>query len=419
MKIVCNIYVGYRSLPNKLAARGRKYVKSTLALCKHPKSGEFCMILFTSQNQNGTKYAIKDNIKQVLTKFVNEGKCTVQFVSPEHDLFIDSDPVQLKAFLHLLRRALENKISNKELTTSSIGVTGVKLKDMPSKTLSIQKRSDYPSKGFPRTLEELHINGIDRCGVDIGIFNLVRLKVLDLSNNLIETIPKELNTLPNLREFNISCNLLFKEKSWNWLGGNLSKSLQILNLSHNKLEYVPRQISHLSQLDTLNLNNNCLKKLIPGIGKLRNLKIFNASNNELSTLPGNVKSLSLKSIDLSHNNFQQNIPTRSVSSSEPLPVCTLKEYAGRKVLGARIPYPPGTLPWTVIAYLDSANFCMCGRACLDRFIKTAHNLMLTSIAESVSTSVGEKMYVPVDSYFCSVKCYTSAFRARTRNPIIR
>nr|XP_023023316.1 leucine-rich repeat protein 1-like [Leptinotarsa decemlineata] len=418
MKIVCNVSVGNRQLPIN---KPKKHVKSTLALCKNPNSGDFCIILFNGHNKNGTKYNLKGNVKQVLTKFASEGKCTVQFKIPEHDLYISCDAIQLKGFLHLFKRVLENKVTSKELTVSSLAVTPVRAQDMAPRKLIITKRSDYPSKGFPRTLEELHINDIGRCGVDVGIFHLTKLRVLDLSSNCIEFVPEELNILPNLKELNLSANRLHKAtfRQWSWMRGNLAKSLVLLNLSHNELVVLPNQIRKLHQLQTLNLNYNSLQALPTSLGSMSNLKIFSASNNSIKSLPGSLKKLRLQSIDVSHNNFLQHVPHRPADVSCPLRVCSLKEYASRKVLGARLPYPPGSLPVTVINYLDDAGFCVCGKACLEVFVKSSHNLMLTTIAESVSTSVGEKMFVPIDCYFCSLKCYNFALQTRTRHPIVR
>ncbi|CAG9823098.1 unnamed protein product [Phaedon cochleariae] len=307
------------------------------------------------------------------------------------------------------------------MTFSSMAVTPVRAKDIAPTKLSIKNRSEYPSKGFPRTLEELHINDIKRCGVDTGIFQLSKLRILDLSNNIIEFVPEALNLLPNLKELNLSHNSLHlsKARQWDWLGGNLSKTLQSLDLSHNELIVVPNQISKLHQLSTLLLNSNCLRGLPAGIGNLKSLKVFSASKNNISSLPGSMKKLKLQSIDVSHNSFLQDIPRRAATISNPLPVCTLKEYSSRKVLGARLAYPPGSLPSTVIHYLDNANYCVCGRACFQVYVKSSHHLMLTSIAETVNTSVGEKMFVPMDCYFCSMKCFSVAFQARNRNPIVR
>ncbi|KAJ8924218.1 hypothetical protein NQ315_007009 [Exocentrus adspersus] len=420
MKIVCNVFVGNRLLPPLALSRSKKHIKSTLALCKHPKLNEYCIILFTAQNKNGTKYTLKDNIKQISTKFVNEGKCTIQFLRPEHDLFIQSDVIQLKGFLHLLKRALEHKISEKELSVSSMAVTPVNQKNIAPTKLVITKRSDYPAKGFPRTLEELHINDIQRCAVDKGILNLVKLKILNLSNNCIEYVPEELGRLVNLRELNLSHNQLGRAtlKQWNWMGQPVSKNLSLLDLSHNGLTFIPHHISRFRKLTTLNLNNNSIKLLPTGIGNLRNLKIFSASNNALITLPGSVKNLRLLSIDVSNNHFEQCIPNEAGVFPKPLPVCTLKEYASRKVIGAGITYFAGILPLTVIDYLDSAKYCVCGKALFEVFVRSSHNLLLRSIAESVSSSIGDE-FVPIDCYFCSLACFGCTYMTRSRPVFVR
>lgn len=420
MKLVCNVFVGNRSVPNQAVMR-RKHVKSTLALCKHPNTKEYSFILFNGQVKNGTKYNIKGNIKQVLTKFVNEGKCTIQLNNPPHDLFIQADTIQLKSFLHLFKKALENKLSDKDVTCSSLSVTPVRQKDMAPTKLIILKRSDYPPRGFPRTLEVLYINDIHRASLDRGILQLLRLRTLDLSNNCIEYLPQELSRLPSLKELTLSHNLLGKgrPKQWNWIDGNLAKSLVSLNLSHNELNFVPDQIIKLYKLHSLHVSNNNLTSLPSGIGNLRNLKVFSASDNKISILPGSIKKWKLQNLDLSNNSLQpcsQSLPPSKIP--KPLEVCTLKEYAARAVLFAEIPYPPGTVPQTVANYLDHARYCVCGKACFDIYIKHSHMLLLDNIAEVMSTNLGTMVYVPIECYFCSGKCFGTAFHNRNRNPII-
>lgn len=70
------------------------------------------------------------------------------------------------------------------------------------------------------------------------------------------------------------------------LTGDWSK-LQYLNLSHNRLTHLPAGLTRLSSLRKLYVNNNQLKFAgIPsGIGKLMDLEIFDASYNELETIP--------------------------------------------------------------------------------------------------------------------------------------
>ncbi|XP_060529946.1 leucine-rich repeat protein 1 isoform X2 [Cylas formicarius] len=382
MKIACNICVVNRSLPN-LAHLKKKHVKSTLALCRHPKNKEYCLMLFSGHNKNGTKYPVNQNIKHVLTKFIHEGKCTIQIKNPEHDLYIQGDAIQIKGFLHLFKRALEGKISDKELTCSSMAVTPIKAKDIAQTKLIISRRSEYPIKGFPRTLEVLYVNNIDRCALDKGILQLFKLRVLNLSGNLIEYLPNEINKLACLKELNVSRNCLGKASlsRWSWIGGELCKSLVLLDLSRNELGFVPDQIAKLHSLTTLHLNDNHLTTLPTSIGSLRHLKVFSAAYNRLTILPGSVKMLRLQSIDLSNNRFEQNVPNGAGIFPRPLPACSLKEYAGKKVLWARIPFPPGSIPTTLIDFLDHAKYCVCGKACFGVFVRHSHNLLLSTISE--------------------------------------
>lgn len=43
------------------------------------------------------------NIEAVFTKFVSEGKFTIRFKMPEHDLCVKTDPVLAKSFLHICK----------------------------------------------------------------------------------------------------------------------------------------------------------------------------------------------------------------------------------------------------------------------------------------------------------------------------
>ncbi|XP_068894827.1 leucine-rich repeat protein 1-like [Tenebrio molitor] len=419
MKLVCSVSIGNRLLPTLSINSRQKHVKSTLALCKHPKSEDYFIILFTSQNKTGTKYSVKGNISQILTRFISSGKATIQFKTPPHDLYVQSDVIQLKGFLHLLKRVLENKISPKELTCSSISVTPVAAKDMPLKKLVIKKRSEYPSKGFPRTLEALYINDIKRCSLDKGILFLSKLKILDLSQNCLEFIPEELNRLC-LSELNLSSNNFSKStpKQWTWMGGNLSKSLQSLNIESNNLKYLPDQIIKLYKLVTLNVNNNELTKLPVGIGNLRYLKILIASNNFLASLPGSLKKCHLQLLNLYNNNFPSTRQNNSVvATPSNFPVYSLLESSARNVLDLKLAYCPATIPHTLVHHLDHAKYCVCGKACIDVFIRAPETLSVASLAQDFVTSTSTSI-VTVECYFCSLKCFRTSHMARNRYPVI-
>ncbi|KAK4885223.1 hypothetical protein RN001_001494 [Aquatica leii] len=417
MKLACSVAVGNRL--QSTVNHNKRHASSTLALCKNLKSTTYYILLFCPQYKNGNKYQL-ENLSKVLSRFVNEGKATIQFNSPPHDLYIQADPILLKSFLCLLRRTLENKLSEKDQVCCSMSITATPVKPAVKK-LVIVKRSDYPDKGFPRTLEILHINNIKRSSLDKGILQLSKLRLLDVSHNNIEYLPSELSSLPSLSELNVSHNEFGKGtlKQWLWVGGYLCKTLKILDISNNTLNFLPYSLIKLQSLISLHIDHNLIQSLPSGIGSLKHLKFFTASNNLISVLPGSIKKLRLQNLDLSNNNFQNNQHSNPAAIfPKPLPVRTLKEYAARCVLYLQLPYAIGALPQTVIQFLDSTNYCVCGQACFNIFIRQNQMLLLTSIAQTFYVSSDDLIYVPVDCYFCTLKCFGSAHHNRVRQPVI-
>ena len=85
-------------------------------------------------------------------------------------------------------------------------------------------------------------------------------------------------------------------------------SLKELNLPDNALEYIPREIKNLSKLEVFGLWDNSLKTLPKEIGKLINLKELILSRNKIKTLPNEVTNLpNLYSLKLDENSLS-NIP---------------------------------------------------------------------------------------------------------------
>lgn len=65
------------------------------------------------------------------------------------------------------------------------------------------------------------------------------------------------------------------------------QKLETLNVSHNKLTALPACLCKLAALRRLYVNDNLLdfEGIPSGIGKLGNLEIFSASNNQLEMIP--------------------------------------------------------------------------------------------------------------------------------------
>ncbi|WP_420865426.1 leucine-rich repeat domain-containing protein, partial [Leptospira weilii] len=78
---------------------------------------------------------------------------------------------------------------------------------------------------------------------------------------------------------------------------NLTEALQntmnvgILNLENNELRILPKEIGQLESLELLDLSNNELRILPKEIGQLRNLKTLHLLNNRLRTLPKEIRQL--------------------------------------------------------------------------------------------------------------------------------
>jgi len=96
----------------------------------------------------------------VFTKCVNEGKATIRFKEPPHDLNISCDVILLKSFLKTLKLALEGKDLTKVPGCLSTVVPGKEATVKKPKTkLIIKCKSEYPVlEGFPRTLEYLQVS---------------------------------------------------------------------------------------------------------------------------------------------------------------------------------------------------------------------------------------------------------------------
>lgn len=189
MKLQCQVEVVNR-LHNSLNIKSSgKHLKSTLALGKEPKcDDEYFIIHFSSTNKSGLKYRVK-SIKQVFVKCINEGKSTIRFEDPPHDLCIKCETIQLKCFMRLLKSCITGDTKGLQLSTlSNISVIA---KDNAPTKLVIRDRSEFPAKGFARTLETLHIVGLKLCNFRRDILLLRHLVVLDMSDNEIEKIPPE------------------------------------------------------------------------------------------------------------------------------------------------------------------------------------------------------------------------------------
>ena len=129
------------------------------------------------------------------------------------------------------------------------------------------------------------------------------LRELDLSNNLILDIDSvDFSKLQNLTSLSLQGNSLWQ------ISNNLAQltNLKYLNLSSNNLTQLPGKLCDIRTLVELDLSFNHISSLPENIGQLINLEKLSMTNNDLNKeLPKSFKRLlSLRELDVRYNKLQ-------------------------------------------------------------------------------------------------------------------
>ncbi|XP_034252973.1 leucine-rich repeat protein 1 [Thrips palmi] len=413
MRLNCTVERRDRQFPT-LAVKGKRPTASVLSIGLKTNKGEVAIIHHSITTKENTSYNVKGNILKVHSKFIEEGKTTISFAQPPHDLMIKAnDVIQLKSFLGSIRSVLQGK----ELSKGGGGLSSLNAPvkvHRPKTTLVITSGGQYPVlEGFPRTLVHLQINGLERATFDSRILKLNLLKTLDLSNNKLKILPRGLGDLPNLSELLLANNDLGsaarQRGAWDWLRGpQLSKGLQLLDLRSNDIPALPSFIRDCVGLTTLKLDKNQLTILPSGIGKMSSLRELYASQNNLRFLPGSMKMMAppLTHLDVSNNPFTGECITTQMITMKPL---SLKELAARCVIAKKIFVSEAIIPLTVLQFMHGCDFCACGSACFNPAYSKIVYSCIGKIASSYTVSIGESTHKPFRMSICSDRCIRNKF----------
>ena len=144
------------------------------------------------------------------------------------------------------------------------------------------------------------------------IFALI-LKFLDVSHNLLTSLPDEIGNCPSLVEIRLNGNQI--ERLPESIG--MLENLESLNLSSNQLETLPRNLSGLRILKSLNLESNNIHTIPDSIGHLEMLSDLNLAKNQIQNIePGSLENLrSLVQLDIHQNKLTHFV---SVPASDQL-----------------------------------------------------------------------------------------------------
>ncbi|KAL0308270.1 UNVERIFIED_CONTAM: Plant intracellular Ras-group-related LRR protein 6 [Sesamum radiatum] len=146
---------------------------------------------------------------------------------------------------------------------------------------------------------DVHSNQLKFLQNSIGC--LSKLKLLNVSGNLLHSFPRTIDNCRSLEELNANFNQLSQLPDT--IGFELV-NLKKLSVNSNKLVFLPYSTSHLTNLRVLDARLNCLHSLPDDLENLINLEVLNVSQNfqYLATIPYSVGLLiSLVELDVSYN----------------------------------------------------------------------------------------------------------------------
>lgn len=378
---------------------------------------------------------LTNNITNIFRKFVADGKCTISFKLPEVDLQIKADPIQLKAFLNVMKNEMfpPQEPDKKEVLKTDnklVRAFGSTVKPLEILTkMTIKERSALPSSGFPRTLKELTVTTIKCAQMPIGILNLTNLFSLDLSKNQITKLPKALGNL-KLKKLILNENRFgesVKQADWEWLDGeNIRKSLKVLSISKNGLKFMPSNICRCLNIENLNVSQNEITRISFAIKVMSQLKTLSICNNKLSSLPCTLKMLRFDAIDLASNEFQpeygvnRTVQMKHRSLVHECRAPTLLELSARAIIKHRIPFMTHNIPQITKDILFHAPVCAnpkCEILCIDR--PTHQGISSIDLnSKEVTTSDGTNYFL-ADGPFCCLYCQLAVFRDFLPRPSIR
>ncbi|XP_066449294.1 volume-regulated anion channel subunit LRRC8D-like isoform X2 [Eleutherodactylus coqui] len=142
-----------------------------------------------------------------------------------------------------------------------------------------------------------HLKYVDELGT---LHRLRSLSILRLCHNAICRLPPSIELLRNLEELSISHNHL----------ENLPVSLfnlvrlRHLDVSYNRIRLIPPEVGHLTRLETLAMIYNQISSLPRQLFRCARLRCLYVSFNKLSSLPPEIGQLPLlSSLDLMGNNL--------------------------------------------------------------------------------------------------------------------
>ncbi|XP_028654003.1 leucine-rich repeat and calponin homology domain-containing protein 4 isoform X2 [Erpetoichthys calabaricus] len=164
--------------------------------------------------------------------------------------------------------------------------------------------SNRKLKEFPRTARNYDLSDVTQADLSKNrlselpeeVCQFISLESLSLYHNCARSIPEAVCNLQALTYINISRNQLSSLPPF-----LCQLPLKVLNASNNKLSTLPNNIETLVNLRQLDVSCNEIQSLPPQLGSLESLRDLNVRRNQISILPEELSELPLVRLDFSCN----------------------------------------------------------------------------------------------------------------------
>lgn len=155
MQVNCKVNIVNRLLPSTGQTGPNRLAWSSVTIIEN-KSAVIELSLANARNKAGCKYKVTGNIEQIFSKFASEGKLTIRFKQPQHDLCLSGDAKQIQRVL----AAISGKDDRPKTGVLCPLLNKPNAKPVVPKTkLTILSRADYPvTTSFPNTLTVLKVS---------------------------------------------------------------------------------------------------------------------------------------------------------------------------------------------------------------------------------------------------------------------
>ncbi|XP_074660755.1 malignant fibrous histiocytoma-amplified sequence 1 homolog [Tubulanus polymorphus] len=186
--------------------------------------------------------------------------------------------INAQGFTQLVDSYMETLLQKGQIQSEHVPAVLFEIPKLKKLDLENTMINNIPSSAN-RTLRELYLNGNFFSEIPTAVLNMAALAVLEISDNYLKAIPHEIQ---------------------------LATGLKSLKMNNNQIEKLPKAVCSMTSLGVLELGGNRLQKLPRDIGNLRHLRKLILDRNELRILPDSTCDLAnLDTLDLTANQIAE------------------------------------------------------------------------------------------------------------------